>query len=141
MAGTHVNMQRAASVLVATLIVLFFSSGAEARKYRHNGYYSSGTVVPHPAGCPRRLFCGCGASVKVFGRPVRDLYLAVEWIRKFPRTSPAPGMAAARRGHVFVLLHQVKDSIWMVYDANSGGGLTRVHERDISPYVIVNPHA
>src|SRR5262249_46748318 len=52
-----------------------------------------------PAGCPRS-FCGCGAAVRVFGRVVPELNLAANWLR-FPRTAPAPGMVAARRGHVF----------------------------------------
>lgn len=101
---------------------------------------ASATVVAHPSGCPSRAFCGCGASVRVFGHPVRSLYLAAEWLRRFPRAAPASGMAAARPGHVFVLDSHVQGSIWLVYDANSGGGLTRIHQRDISGYTIVNPH-
>lgn len=34
------------------------------------------TILPHPPGCPRRAFCGCGAAVEVFGRPIRSLWLA-----------------------------------------------------------------
>lgn len=54
-----------------------------------------------PPGCPA-AFCGCGAALRVFGRVVPELNLAANWLR-FPRTSPSPGMVAARRGHVFVL--------------------------------------
>lgn len=98
-------------------------------------------IVGHPAGCPTRAFCGCGASVRVFGHPVRGLYLAANWLR-FPRAAPAPGMVAARRGHVFVLEQQLdSNGTWMVYDANSGGHATRVHARSIAGYVIVNPRA
>lgn len=100
----------------------------------------SGTVVGHPPGCPRRAFCGCGAAVRVFGSPVRSLWLAANWLR-FPRTSPAPGMVAARRGHVFVLEAHIGGSTWQVYDANSGGRKTRIHARSIAGYSIVNPHA
>lgn len=96
-------------------------------------------IQPHPAGCPKRAFCGCGAAVKVFGKPVRDLYLARNWYR-FPRTSPASGMVAVRRHHVFVLQHHVAGDVWMVWDANSGGRKTRVHHRSIAGWVIVNPH-
>ena len=96
-------------------------------------------IQPHPAGCPKRAFCGCGASVKVFGKPVRDLYLARNWYR-FPRTSPASGMVAVRRHHVFVLQHHVSGDVWMVYDANSGRRQTRVHHRSIAGWAIVNPH-
>lgn len=125
-------MIRTIFLMVAALIAL--SSNAEARQ-RHK---SSATVVSHPSGCPARAFCGCGAAVRVFGSPVRSLWLASNWLR-FPRTSPAPGMVAARRGHVFVLEADLGGGVWQVFDANSGGGLTRVHARSIAGYVIVNP--
>lgn len=97
------------------------------------------TIIPHPDGCPRRLFCGCGAAVRVFGRPVRHLWVAANWLR-FPRATPAPGMAAARRGHVFVLESHIGGNHWLVTDHNSGGGRSRLHVRSISGYAIVNPH-
>jgi hypothetical protein len=96
-------------------------------------------IQPHPFPCPRVAFCGCGASVKVFGKPVRDLYLARNWYR-FPRSQPAPGTVAVRRHHVFVLQHHVAGDVWMVYDANSGRRQTRVHHRSIAGWAIVNPH-
>lgn len=99
----------------------------------------SAEVVEHPSGCPRRAFCGCGAAVEVFGRPVRELWLAANWLR-FPRTAPAPGMVAARRGHVFVLRQHLHGNTWLVYDANSGRGKTRLHARSLAGYQIVNPH-
>jgi hypothetical protein len=97
-------------------------------------------IVSHPAGCPGRAFCGCGASVRLFGRSVRELWLARAWF-KFPRSAPAPQMAAVRSHHVMVLLSHVEGSTWMVYDANSGGHATRIHPRSIAGYTIVNPHA
>lgn len=97
------------------------------------------TVVAHPAGCPSRAFCGCGAAVRIFGQPVRDLWLAANWF-KFPRAAPAPGMAAVRRHHVFVLEAHLGGDVWQVYDANSGGHATRIHARSIAGYAIVNPH-
>ncbi len=97
-------------------------------------------IVAHPAGCPTRAFCGCGAAVRVFGHAVRSLYLAANWLR-FPRASPAPGMVAARRGHVFVLESNAGDGNWLVYDANSGHGGTRIHVRSLAGYTIVNPRA
>lgn len=99
-----------------------------------------GSIVGHPPGCPRRAFCGCGAAVRVFGTPRRDLWLAAAWLR-FPRTSPAPGMVAARRGHVFVLEGHVSGNTWLVYDANSGGRQTRIHHRSLAGYTVVNPRA
>jgi hypothetical protein len=99
---------------------------------------SQGQVVGgRPAGCPRS-FCGCGASIRVFGRIVPGLNLASNWLR-FPRTAPAPGMVAARRGHVFVLEQHVEGDTWMAYDANSGGRATRIHARSLRGYTVVNP--
>lgn len=96
-------------------------------------------VSGRPSGCPN-AFCGCGASIRVFGRIVPELNLASNWLR-FPRTTPAPGMVAARRGHVFVLEQHVAGDTWMAYDANSGGRATRIHARSLRGYAVVNPHA
>lgn len=95
-------------------------------------------VVAHPPECPRRAFCGCGAAVRVFGAPVRSLWLAANWF-KFPRTQPAAGMVAVRRHHVFVLEQHISGNTWLAYDANSGRRQTRIHARSIAGYVIVNP--
>lgn len=92
-----------------------------------------------PAGCPSS-FCGCGAALRVFGRVVPELNLAANWLR-FPRTAPAPGMVAARRGHVFVLEQPLGGDMWMAYDANSGGHATRMHARSLRGYTVVNPRA
>ena len=112
--------------------------GWQTRQHVPQGRHT--TLVGHPAGCPTRAFCGCGASVRVFGRPVRGLYLAAAWLR-FPRAAPAPGMVAARRGHVFVLEQDLGGGTWLAYDANSGGHATRIHARSIAGYAIVNPRA
>jgi hypothetical protein len=99
---------------------------------------SGGRIVSgRPAGCPSS-FCGCGAALRVFGRIVPELNLAANWLR-FPRTSPAPGMVAARRGHVFVLEQHLGGDTWMAYDANSGGHATRMHARSLRGYTVVNP--
>lgn len=97
-------------------------------------------IVAHPPGCPHRAFCGCGAAVRVFGSPVRSLWLAANWYR-FPRSSPAPGTVAIRSGghHVMVLEVDLGGGIWQVYDANSGGHATRIHARSIAGYTIVSP--
>ncbi len=96
-------------------------------------------VGGRPAGCPHS-FCGCGAAIRVFGHIVPELNLAANWLR-FPRTAPAPGMVAARRGHVFVLERSVGGDVWMAYDANSGGHATRIHAVSLRGHAIVNPHA
>jgi len=112
--------------------------GARAQVADANG---NGTILgSRPSGCPHR-FCGCEASLYVFGSIKPELNLAANWVRKFPRTQAAPGMVAARSGHVFVLISQVNGKEWMVHDGNSGGGKTRQHVRSIAGYAIVNPHA
>lgn len=96
------------------------------------------TYLPHPAGCPRRAFCGCGASIEVFGHIVRSLWLAANWL-KFPRAPAGAGMAAARSGHVMVIRQVMAGGMALVYDANSGGGRTRLHVRSLAGFRIVNP--
>ena len=100
---------------------------------------ANGSVISRrPAGCPH-AFCGCEASLYLFGHIRAELNLASNWLRKFPRTSPAPGMAAVRNHHVMVLMNHVEGNDWFVHDGNSGGGLTREHVRSIRGYAIVNP--
>lgn len=96
-------------------------------------------IIDHPSGCPRTAFCGCGAAVRIFGAPLRALWAAASWF-KFPRASPAPGMVAVRRHHVFVLEGKLDNGLWLAYDANSGGHQTRIHARSLAGYTIVNPH-
>lgn len=103
-----------------------------------DGLKRSGVVIGgRPAGCPSR-FCGCGASIHLFGRIIPSLNLAANWLR-FPRAAPSPNMVAARRGHVFVLKRHIAGNTWLVHDSNSGGRRTRLHPRSIAGYVIVNP--
>lgn len=114
--------------------------GTAQNIYRQRAQVQGATIVSHPSGCPARAFCGCGAAVRVFGRPLRELWLAANWF-KFPRAAPGAGMVAVRRHHVFVLERHISGSTWQAYDANSGGHATRIHARSIAGYTIVNPHA
>ena len=95
-------------------------------------------IVAHPSGCPRVAFCGCGVSIKVFGKRVRNLYLAANW-RKFPKARPVPGMVAWRYGHVFYIIKMARRGVALAYDPNSGGHLTRIHLRSLAGYRVVNP--
>jgi hypothetical protein len=107
---------------------------------RARASFDRGTVIGRrPPGCPRK-FCGCEASLYVFGKIRPELNLAANWKRLFPRTAPAPGMAAARNGHVMVLMSHVAGDQWLVHDGNSGGGKTRRHVRSIRGFVVVDPH-
>lgn len=96
-------------------------------------------MLPHPSNCPRTAFCGCGAADEV-GRPnEHSLWLASNWF-KFPRTDPAPMMAAVRPHHVFVLKEHIGGDKWLVIDHNSGHHQSKIHVRSIRGFTIVNPH-
>jgi hypothetical protein len=90
-----------------------------------------------PRGCPH-AFCGCEASLYLFHRIIPELNLAANWLRRFPRALPAPGMVAARSHHVMVLMYRANGG-WMVHDGNSGQHKTREHVRSLAGYRIVNP--
>lgn len=109
---------------------------AKAPRYAMGG----GEIVQHPAGCPVRLFCGCGASIEVFGHSIRDLWAVSNWYR-FPRAAPAAGMAVLwGTHHVAVIRQYFGDGTALLYDANSGKGLTRVHRIRIAGLAVVDPH-
>ena len=116
-------------------------SKAHAELLRVLDANGNGVVVGRrPFGCPHE-FCGCEASLYLFGKIRRELNLASNWLKKFPHTLAAPGMAAVRNHHVMVLVSHVAGNIWMVHDGNSGGGLTRDHALSIDGYIIVNPRS
>ena len=99
---------------------------------------ASQVIGGRPAGCPH-AFCGCSASLKVFGRIIPALNLAANW-RRFPPSAPAPGMVAWRAHHVFVILAVNSDGTVVAHDGNSGRHLTRVHTVSLRGYRVVNPH-
>jgi hypothetical protein len=76
--------------------------------------------------------------VEVFGHSIKALWPATAWLR-FPRGYPASGNVAVRRHHVFVLREHREGSVWLVADFNSGGHQSRLHERSIAGYTVVNP--
>jgi hypothetical protein len=97
-------------------------------------------IVAHPTGCPRTLFCGCGAA-RELGLSDQSLWAVKSWYR-FPRAAAAPGMALIwGERHVAAIRLVHGDGTATVYDANSGGGLTRVHRISLNGLVVVDPHA
>jgi hypothetical protein len=76
--------------------------------------------LAHPARLSGQGVLGCGVAVRIFGRPIRELWLAANWFR-FPRAAPGPGRVAVRRHHVFVLERHLVGNVWLVFDVNSGG--------------------
>jgi len=92
-----------------------------------------------PSDCPHS-YCGCGLR-KYLGLADKRLNLASNWARLFPREAgPRAGLAAVRSGHVMYIEGSAGNGQWLVRDYNSGGGLSRVHVRDVRGYVFVNPH-
>ena len=122
---------------MAVALLFALINAAEARHARR--VYDNGQIVSHPAGCPWSAFCGCGVSVKVYGHPVRDLYLAENWYR-FPRSHAAPGHVAIFGRHHVAYIEQVNsDGTALLYDPNSGGHLTRLHTASLAGATIVAP--
>lgn len=90
-----------------------------------------------PSGCPAR-YCGCATARKV-GLSGSFWNLAANY-KVLPRASCAPGMVAARRGHVFVIQSCNGNGTVTAWDPNSGGGKTRIHTRSLAGYTVHNPH-
>jgi hypothetical protein len=93
-----------------------------------------------PSDCPHS-YCGCGLR-KYLGLDDTRLNLASNWARFFPHESaPRAGLAAVRSHHVMYIESAVGDGQWLVRDYNSGGGLSRLHVRNVRGYAFVNPRA
>ncbi|MGC2824925.1 MAG: hypothetical protein WA322_11925 [Pseudolabrys sp.] len=97
-----------------------------------------GTIIgSRPSGCPHS-YCGCGWRMYL---GLSDLRLNLA-SRLFPHESaPRAGLAAVRSGHVMYIEAAAGNGQWLIRDYNSGGGLSRVHVRDVGGYAFVNPHA
>jgi hypothetical protein len=77
--------------------------------------------------------------MRVFGAPVRFLWLAANWLG-FPRTTPHAGAVAVfGRHHVAEIEEVYGDGTAKLYDPNSGSHLTRMHRRSIARATIVQP--
>ena len=132
--------------IVALVVCFVLCSPVQARHYRHHhrhhrAHYSSseGVIGGRPSGCPHR-WCGCGVSLKVFGRIIPELNLAANWLYKFPSALAAAGMVAARPGHVFYIEAVNGDGTVLAYDPNSGHGALHVHNRSLRGFHVVNPY-
>lgn len=116
------------------------SPAVEAAGNRSFAAADTGTIIgSRPSGCPHS-YCGCGLR-KYLGLADVRLNLASNWARLMPREAgPRAGLAAVRSGHVMYIEAAAGNGQWMIRDYNSGGGLSRMHVRDVRGYVFVNPH-
>lgn len=134
------------AALAVFMLVAALASPAEAKRHHHHytidasGNAGAEIIGGRPADCPHR-YCGCGLR-KYLGIDDARLNLAWNWATLFQREhSPRAGLAAVRRGHVMYIEASAGDGQWLIRDYNSGGGLSRLHIRDVRGYVFVNPHA
>ena len=109
------------------------------RAYAAYASADEGSIIgARPDGCPH-AYCGCGLR-KYLGLVDVRLNLASNWARLFPREgAPRPGLAAVRSHHVMYIESEAGNGEWLIRDYNSGGGLSRLHVRDLRGYVFVNP--
>ncbi len=97
-------------------------------------------IGSRPSGCPHS-YCGCGLR-KYLGLSDTRFNLASNWARLLPREpGPRAGLAAVRNHHVMYIEAAAGNGQWLIRDYNSGGGLSRVHVRDVRGYIFVNPRA
>lgn len=99
--------------------------------------YDMASAGSRPAGCPHR-WCGCGTSLRVFGRIIPRYNLASNY-GDFPPASPGPGMVAWRHGHVKVVTGGGPGN-WTCYDPNSGHGQAHSGPCSLAGFHIVDPN-
>ncbi len=143
----RIRVNRAGAVLkialtTAALTLAFVAFLSRAEALPRGPQDANGNNVPtqviggRPAGCPR-AYCGCGLR-KFLGIDDVRLNLAANWAKLFPHTHAQSGVAAARSHHVMWLIAHVQGSQWLVRDYNSGGGLSRIHVRDVRGFQFVS---
>jgi len=99
--------------------------------------FGNAQMLAHPAGCPFRLFCACGAAVDLGLDP--RTHMAARSYYRYPVSQPEPNTVAVRPHHVFVLKRHIEGLLWLVADYNSGGHASRLHVRSIAGYSIRRP--
>jgi hypothetical protein len=144
-------------ITAAFLVVFAFIAPAQARHHHYKHHHIARNQVSEskgflnlfqaalpshassqrPQGCPH-AWCGCGTSLRVFGRIIPELNLAANW-RRFPSASPAAGMVAWRWHHVFYIESVNSDGTVVAYDPNSGHHVAHVHTISLRGFHVVNP--
>ena len=92
----------------------------------------SETIIGHrPAGCPH-AFCGCAARLYLGLSDVR-LNLAWNWTRYYSGPTPV----AVWHHHIAIIERWTGPNTAILRDYNSGGGLSRIHERSLAGARII----
>ena len=139
---------------IAALLFAFVSTSAQARHHhyshhrshhyahhRHGGGGVSGgdvTYLPHPPGVRGSAFCGAGAHYALTGEVVNAGTWAIAdyWPAHYHGSTPV----AHWSGHVAIIRQNYGDGTALMEDYNSGGHQSRLHQRSIAGYTIVNPY-
>jgi hypothetical protein len=121
----------------AIVLIAIMTGTADANNRKHHirvsASYDSGTIIGgRPAGCPVR-YCGCGARLYLGINDIR-LNLAANW----PRYYKGNRMIAVWSHHVALVERMTGPNEALLRDYNSGGGLSRLHIRNISGARIIN---
>lgn len=120
-------------LILTTILSTSFFNAAQARPHLHHSS-QAGVVkfLPHPAGCPRTLFCGCGARKSLGISDVR-LNLASNWTRFYHGIT----QVAVWPGHVAIIRQNFNDGTALLEDYNSGGHLSRLWRQPLRGAKIV----
>lgn len=125
-------------IAAAAAVILISTVSAEARHHRHHYLVSDRlpTVTEkiiggRPAGCPH-AYCGCGARLYLGIADVR-LNLASNWLRYYSGSTPV----AVWSHHIAIIERMTGPRTAILRDYNSGGGLSRIHERSLAGARII----
>ena len=111
-------------------------SPADARPRHQRTHFATDVqYLPHPAGCPRTRFCGCGAYYDLTGKVVtRGTYAKASYWRHHYK-GPTP--VAVWPGHVAIIEQMLGNGTALMRDYNSGGHKSRRHVRSLAGARIV----
>ena len=130
-------------VCLIALLAGLIASPAEARHKRHHtshitlhnitvSYSRNEQIIGgRPAGCPH-AYCGCGAR-RYLGIDDIRLNLAANWRHLYKGAT----QVAVWNHHIAIIEQHLGNGMALLRDYNSGGGLSRIHERSIAGATIV----
>ena len=128
-------MNKLIMATTAAFVTVALATPSEAKHRRHYQVsYDDGRIIGgRPAGCPH-AYCGCGARLYLGLSDVR-LNLAWNWTRYYSGSTPV----AVWPHHIAIIEQMTGPHTAILRDFNSGGGLSRIHERSLAGARIVGP--